>query len=120
MTRPHITVREATAHDLQEYYGWLPAENTRSMVACVDGRPAAVIGIAISGGTATLFSDTKPVIEPYLRTFCILRTVRTVLDMAKSCGLPVLAWVCREPGARILAREGFRLDSKPGWWRWEA
>ena len=108
----------ADAAALTEFYGELPAETTRAVVARLDGRVVGIVGVAISGGYATLFSDTKPELAPYLRSMVILRAVRRSIDTAKGLGLPVLAWPCLETGARLLAREGFRSDTaERGWWR---
>jgi len=115
-----LTWGPADAAALRAFYGRVPAETTRSVVVRLYGEPVAVVGAAIDGGFATLFSDTKPELEPFLRSMTVLRAIRAGIDMAKATGLPVLAWVCKEPGARILAREGFTHDNEPGWWRWEA
>ena len=115
-----LTWRPADADALRAFYGRVPDETTRSVVVCLDGEPVGVVGAAIDGGIAALFSDTKDELLPYLQRFEVRRAVRAGIDMAKATGLPVLAWVCQEPGARLLAREGFTHDNEPGWWRWEA
>ncbi|MGE4077403.1 MAG: hypothetical protein AB7F22_17745 [Reyranella sp.] len=104
---------------LLAFYGDLPAETTRSFVVWLDGQPAGVIGVAISRGYATLFSDISPALEPHLRSMPVMRAVRAAITMAKRTGLTLMAFAEQCGGEAILQREGFEADSEPGWWRWD-
>lgn len=113
-----LTSEPASAAALVEFYGELPAVTTKSWVVKMDGRTVGVVGAAIESGHATLFSDVAPDLEPHLRSMTVLRAVRAGINIAKATGLPVLAYIEQEGGAKILEREGFVDHDEPGWKRW--
>ena len=115
---PDLSWGPADSGALIEFYGALPDATTRSVVVRMDGRTIGVIGAAIEGGHATLFSDVAPELEPYLRTLTVMRAVRAGITLAKGLRLPVFAFVEKDGGGRILEREGFVDHDEPGWKKW--
>lgn len=79
---------------------------SRSVVILVDDEPAAIIGLAYGLDCATMFSDSKPAIEPHLKRMPVLRAIKLAMKLA-DCGRDVYA--IRKEGTNILPRVGFEL-----------
>lgn len=99
-------IREATARDVEAFYGWPHPRSMRAFVADLDGRPIAIAGLAYQPyGPPFLFSEMKPEMRRFPKA--IVRGARTMLDAMK--GVPAFAVAStKEPrAAKLLARLGF-------------
>jgi hypothetical protein len=100
-----ITWSVATAADIDEFYGERPGESLRAVVVRLDGRPAAIIGVAIERTRARAFSEYKPELEPHLKSIPVMRAIKAAQQMFAASGRPVVA-VC-DGSAALLVRLGF-------------
>lgn len=64
-----------------------------------------MIGLAYGLDCATMFSDSKPAIEPFKRRLTVLRAIKFAMKLADTCGRDVYA--VRHEGTNILPRLGF-------------
>lgn len=85
-----IETRFATAADLEAFYGHPWQQTIRAMVAVMDGKPIAVVGLVRNDGVNALFSDTAPEAEPFLKSVKVMRMVKNVMKFVESSRLPVV------------------------------
>lgn len=102
-------IREATAGDLEAYYGERPKRSMKAYVAVLDGEPIGIAGVTydLRGRDARvkLFSEMKPEMRPYRKAM-----VKGARLMLKAFGVPGMVAVANpeERGSgRFLAKLGF-------------
>lgn len=111
-----IETRFATAADLETFYGHTWPQTIRAMVATLDGKPVAVVGLVRNDGVNALFSDTAPEAEPFLKSIKIMRMVKKVMKFVESSRLPVVALA---DNPTFVERLGFtQVDGEL--YRWES
>ena len=103
--RQNVTYRLATAGDLRRFYGSTPRMTVRAVVILLDEEPTAIIGLAMGIDCATLYSDAKPALDPYLKRMPVLRAIKLAMSLVKNCGRDVYAK--RQEGTDIIERLGF-------------
>lgn len=106
--------RFATAADIDAYYGERPQQTVRAVAITLNDEVAAIIGIARHFNHARFFSEFRPQLRPHLRTFPVMRALKTAQAMIHESRLPVYAIAEEtEPDAtRILMRLGFILHEE--------
>jgi hypothetical protein len=77
-----LTYRYATADDFRRFYGTPQRMTTRAVAILLNDKPVGIIGLAYGIDCATLYSDSKPEIEPHMKRFEVLRArkARTLLS----------------------------------------
>ena len=100
-----ITWSEASASDIDEFYGERPRESMRAIVVRLDGSPAGIIGVAIERGRLRAFSEYRPELEPHLKSITVMRAVKAAQKMFAASSMQVVA-VC-DGSAALLVRLGF-------------
>jgi hypothetical protein len=105
----NVTTRYASAADLEAIYGSKPSVTIQAIVACLDGTPFAVVGLARIDGQLTLFSDYKPGFKRHLRHPAVIRAILQVKQTMVRRGAPVVALADKnEPDSdRLMRRLGF-------------
>lgn len=78
---------------------------SRAVVVLLDDEPVAMIGLAYGLDCATMFSNSKPQLEPHKRRMPVLRAIKMAMRLADTCGRDVYA--VRQEGTDILPRIGF-------------
>ncbi len=104
--RQDLSYRYATADDLKRFYGHPPEQTLQAVVILLGDDPVAVIGLAYGKDCATMFSDTKPQILPFIKKMTVLRAIKFAMNLADACGRDVYA--IRKEGTDILPRIGFQ------------
>jgi hypothetical protein len=114
-----LVCRNASTRDIVEFYGKLPRETMYAMVATLDDVPVGIMGIARDGWAYRLFSESKPALEPYLRSVTLLRGVKAALRLLDDREVPVYAVAQDDEGERLLKLFGFVKDEIQGdtFWR---
>ena len=88
---------------------------TRAVTILLNDSPVAIIGLAYGIDCATLYSDYKPLLEPYMNRMTVLRAIKFAMTLVEFSGREVFA--IRQEGTDILDRLGFeQLDN--GVYRW--
>jgi hypothetical protein len=100
-----ITWGDASAADIDEFYGDRPGESMHAIIVRVDGQPAGIIGVAIERARLRAFSEYKPELEPHLKSIAALRAIKAAQKMFAASRLPLFA-VC-DGSAALLVRLGF-------------
>ena len=77
----------------------------RAVVILLDEEPVAVIGLAEGIDCRTLFADSKPELDPYIKSMTVLRAIKLAMQLVKQSKKTVLAM--RRPGTDMLIRLGF-------------
>jgi hypothetical protein len=103
-----MTIRPATAEDLERFYGAPPAQTMQALVADLDGELLAVGGVMRTADALVAFSDMKPGMRRHKKD--IVRGAREIMRLVHASRAPVLAVADRnEAGAgNLLQRFGFR------------
>lgn len=98
-----VTFRQATAADLEAYYGEAPARTMKAWVAVVDERPIGIAGLIYRGAQPWyLFSDVKPAMLRHRKA--IVAGGRMVLRMLR--GVPAVALTDNPKSAKLLRLMG--------------
>jgi len=100
-----VTYRYATQADVLAFYGRPHEMSMRAVAVIVDEQPVGIIGLAMGVDCCTLFADSKPEIEPYLKSMAVYRAIALAMKLVKQSKRTVLA--IRQPGTDILPRLGF-------------
>lgn len=103
--RQDLTYRFATAADFIRFYGEPQKMTTRAVAILLNDKPVGIIGLAYGLDCATLYSDSKPEIEPHMKRMTVLRAIKLAMTMVESCGREVYAK--RQGGTDIVERLGF-------------
>lgn len=56
---PGVTMRVALHSDMQEFYGDRPYPTACARLVCLDGVPAAMVGVMLGHGPRTVFCEIK-------------------------------------------------------------
>lgn len=100
-----ITWRLASAADIESYYGGRPQESMRAIVILLDGVHAGIIGLAYERDRMRAFSESKPELDPFLKSMPVLRAIKAAQKMFSESKRPVFA--VQESCTGILERLGF-------------
>jgi hypothetical protein len=103
--RQDLTYRYATPADFTRFYGQTQRMTARAVVILLNDEPVVMMGLAYGRDCATMFSDSKPKIEPFKRRMTVLRAIKMAMRLADTCGRDVYA--VRQDGTDILPRLGF-------------
>lgn len=106
-----ITWRYATAADVDRYYEERPSQTIRAIVILLDEVPVGIVGLSYEGDRYIAFSESKPELEPHLKSMPVLRAVKAAQRMILDASLPVL--VVNTSNPKLLERLGFR-EIEPG------
>ena len=109
-----MEVRNATAADVDAFYGERPAQSMRAIAIVKDEKPLAIIGLAFEGDRFQAFSEYKPELEPHLKSMTVLRAIKQGQAMIAAATLPVVAYSKGNPA--LLKRLGF--VEVPGGYLW--
>ena len=115
--KPQITTRVATMQDVLDYYGEPPAGTMRAIVADMDGEIVGMIGIIRERQWGKYFSDTKPKLQPFLKSITIMRAVKKSLKFCDEYRGPVMAVADDAESCRIMNRLGF-THLHGAWYGW--
>jgi hypothetical protein len=104
-----ILTRPARADDVARLHPEVAGVSYRAWVAELDGKPAGVIGLALTRPRACLFCGFDETLRPHIGSPTVLRLLKKVETMFKARGLPVFTIRDRnEPKAQaLLDRLGF-------------
>jgi hypothetical protein len=103
-----VTVRKATAADLEEFYQGMPPATMRAYVALVDGKPVGVGGLALSGlskarAVPEAFCEVRDELKPHIRNGAVQRGILAILKLIRAHPKSVVAIADPEiPGAPAL------------------
>lgn len=110
-----IAWRHAIAADVDTLYRGRPYETLRAIVITLEGRPAAIIGLAKEPDRERAFSEYLPELQPHLRSMPVLRAIQAFMKWVKASAAPVYAL---SEGTGILERLGFtHLEENVFIWR---
>ncbi len=112
-----IVIRAATARDIVEFYGELPSGTMRAMVAVMDDEVVGVIGIVREQLWGKFFSDSKPKLQPHLKSITIMRAIKRSLKFCDDYRGRVLAVAKDAESCRLMHRLGF-THLYGGWYGW--
>ena len=112
-----ITVRNATAADILAFYGGPTPGTLRALVAEMDGEVVGVIGIVRERQWGKFFSDSKPKLQPHLKSITIMRAIKRALRFCEEYRGPVLAQAHDAESCRLMHRLGF-THLYGGWYGW--
>lgn len=111
-----MTVRPATAADLEGLHPDLAGISYRAWAGEVDGKCAAVVGLALTRPRAWLFCRFDEAARPFIRSMPAMRALKKVHDLIEARGVPVFA--VREPDEEkapaLLRRLGFAFAEQVG------
>lgn len=99
-----VAWRYASASDVDTLYHTRPYETLRALVITLDGKPAAIIGLAKEPDRERAFSEYLPELQPYLKSMPVLRAIKAFMGWVKASPVPVYAL---SEGTGILERLGF-------------
>lgn len=104
-----ITTRPATSADVAELHPGAEGTSYRAWTCDLDGKPAGVVGLALTRPRACLFCSFDETLRPYLKSVAVLRLLKKAEALFKARNLPVYTIRDKaEPKApAILARLGF-------------
>jgi hypothetical protein len=89
---------------------------TRAVAILLNDKPVGIIGLAYGIDCATLYSDSKPEIEPHMKRFEVLRAIKLAMRLVMTCRRDVYAK--RQEGTDIVERLGFeQLEGEVYKWR---
>ena len=95
----------ATSRDIDAFYQDRPRETLRAVVVRMDGEPVCLIGLAKDVDYDKVFSEYKPVLEPYLKSITVMRALKQFMKWVESSQVPVYAMSVTDSG--ILDKLGF-------------
>lgn len=100
-----VAWRYATASDVGALYQRRPNETLRAIVITLDGKPAAILGLAVEPDRYRAFSEHLPELVPHLKRMPVLRAIEHLMQWVKSSRAPVYAI---SEGTGLLERLGFK------------
>lgn len=101
-------MRPATADDIIEYYGEPCRYSMRVNAVLMDDEVVGLVGVAREPEWGKFFSDTKPQLQPYLKSITVWRAITGAMDYVRAYRGPVLAISDDAEGCRLLFRLGFK------------
>ena len=106
-------MRQATAADIDEFFGQRPRRTLRAFAVEMDGRVEGVVGVSREKEFGKFFADYSEALEPHLRSITVMRAVKKAMELVKSYGGPVISVASHGEGARLLTRLGFTHGMGP-------
>jgi hypothetical protein len=112
-----VTYGPATAADLDAYYGGRNRQTLRAIVVKLDDVPMGVIALVRERDRYLMISESKPELEPHLKSMAALRAIKAAMAWVRETKVPVFA-VCQD-SERLLERLGF-VHVQDGVYQWRS
>lgn len=116
-----LSVRFATAGDIESFYGQLQQPTLRALVVEMRGDVVGLVGLARRGSISIFFSEVRTELRPHLKRMVALRAIKRAMKWVEQSAVPVFAIAQEdEPQApALLVRLGFEPVSED-LYRWRS